>query len=97
VSYADFICPDDCPEPDVCTITGKRREKPLYELLRSLDVGFRVHIIRSHQLAPGLGGYTVADLKRAAETLAGHRNGKWLVGTACKCHGILTAFEIHPA
>jgi len=95
VSYADFLCPDDCPEPLHCTITGKRREQPLYALLRNLQVPcFRVHIIRSHQLAPGLGGYKAGDLKLAAETVLNHESSMWILGTACKCHGILTAFEL---
>ena len=93
VSYADFTCPEDCPEPECCTISGKRRDRPLYDLLKRLDVlDFRVHIIKSRQLAPGLGGYKVQDLTRAAEDLA--RLGKWLLGTACKCHGILTGLEV---
>ena len=95
VSYADFVCPDDCPEPDFCTATGERREQPLHDLLRHLDLpGFHVHVIRSHQIAPGLGGYTVADLTGVAGELKKTEMGKWLLGTACKCHGILTAFNI---
>ena len=95
VSYADFVCPDDCPEPDFCTVTGERREQALYDLLRHLDLpGFHVHVIRSHQIAPGLGGYTVADLTGVAGELKKREMGKWLLGTACKCHGILTAFKI---
>jgi len=95
-SYADFLCPDDCPEPDVCTVTGERREMPMHALLRGVAVPeFKVHMIRSRQLAPGLGGYAVEDLSRAAEAIAGKKEmNKWLLGTACKCHGILTAFEI---
>ena len=96
VSYADFVCPDDCPEPEFCTVTGERRELPLHDLLSHLDLlDFHVHIIRSHQLAPGLGGYKVGDLKTAAEKIIRDEAGKWLLGTACKCHGILTALEIH--
>jgi len=95
VSYADFLCPDDCPEPVHCTITGEKREQPLYALLRNLHLPpFNLHIIRSHQLAPGLGGYKVGDLKETAEMVLGNKPGKWILGTACKCHGILTAFEI---
>ena len=95
VSYADFVCPDDCPEPVFCTVTGERRKQPLYDLLGHLDLpGFHVHVIRSHQLAPGLGGYTVADLTGAAGELKKTDMGKWLLGTACRCHGMLTAFKI---
>ena len=95
VSYADFDCPDDCPEPEYCTVTGERRDKPLHALLGRIKVtDFRVHIIRSRQLAPGLGGYAVAELEKAAERLGSDEKGKWLLGTSCRCHGILTALEI---
>ena len=96
VSYADFLCPDDCPEPVHCTVTGETREQPLYALLRNLNLPpFDMHIIQSRQLAPGLGGYKVGDLKETAEMVLGNKPGKWILGTACKCHGILTAFEVN--
>jgi hypothetical protein len=39
ISHADFICPDNCPEPkDKCTVTGKPRPKDLFRLLRDLDI-----------------------------------------------------------
>ena len=95
VSYADFLCPDDCPEPVHCTVTGEKREQPLYSLLRNLNLSlFDIHIIQSRQLAPGLGGYKVEDLEGTAEMVLGNEPGRWILGTACKCHGILTAFEI---
>ena len=97
ISYADFRCPDDCPEPaDHCTMTGKRRGLPLHELLTRLDLpGHRVHILRSHQLAPGVGGYPVADLLGLMNQVTQNGQGTWLVGTACRCHGIVTAMQIH--
>jgi len=96
VSYADFQCPDDCPEPkDYCTVTKKKRKTPLYDLLSQLKVlNFKVHIIRSRQLAPGLGGFRVDDLKRLSAEVRDEGTGRWLVGTACKCHGTVTALEI---
>ena len=98
VSYADFHCPEDCPEPPFhCTVTGKRRELPLYRLLSRLDLpGYGVHIVRSRQLAPGVGGYMVADLKGLSKRIEQSRRKRWLLGTACRCHGIITALEIIP-
>ena len=97
VSYANFLCPDDCPEPEYCTVTGERRDNPLYRLIGGLKApGLSVHVIRSHQLAPGLGGYKVKDLAHAVESISGGRQRNWLLATACKCHGIVTAFEIFP-
>jgi hypothetical protein len=97
ISYADFMCPEDCPEPEYCTVTGERRDHPLYALVRQLNLeGFRVHVIRSRQLAPGLGGYPVRDLLEAARSVTHGKTGRWLLSTACKCHGIVTAFKLSP-
>jgi hypothetical protein len=95
-SYADFRCPEDCPEPaNRCTVTGKKRGAPLYRLLTEAEPrGFRVHVIRSRQLAPGVGGYRVSDLKELLGKVSEARKGKWLVSTACKCHGIVTALQV---
>jgi len=96
VSYADFICPDDCPEPsDHCTVTGKRREVPLFGLLSQLEVpGYCVHIIRSRQLAPGVGGYPLGELWALRKKVMDAGGGRWLIGTACRCHGTLSAIDL---
>ncbi len=96
VSFAGFLCPEDCPEPaDYCTVTGRKRPVPMYELLRSLSApGFNVHVIRSRQLAPGLGGYKLRDLSEMLERVIKAGPGDWLVGTACRCHGALTAVHM---
>jgi len=95
VSYADFLCPEDCPEPeDGCTVTGEIRT-PLYQVMRDLDVpGFRVHVVQSQQLAPGLGGYPFQDLLDLRERVLGGGSGGWLIGTACRCHGTLTGLRV---
>jgi hypothetical protein len=96
VSYADFQCPDDCPEPaGYCTVTREKRGIPLYELLRRIaPADYSACIIRSRQLAPGLGGYWLKDLGRLSAAVRTARTERWLIGTACKCHGMVTAFRI---
>jgi hypothetical protein len=96
VSYAEFLCPEDCAEPEThCTVTGQLRGIPLYERLGRLEVhDYRTHIIRSRQLAPGVGGYPLADLITLLGRLRSQPGAKWLVGTACRCHGIVTALSV---
>ncbi len=95
VSYADYICPDDCPEPDFCTVTGERRDRPLHELIGRIDLpDYKIRVIVSRQIAPGLGGYRVADLIEIAEEIKKNKMGNWLLSTACRCHGIITAMEV---
>lgn len=95
-SYADFICPDNCPEPKgICTVTGKKRKGVLYHDFRQLKIDGYIPIgIRSCQLAPGVGGYKPGTLWSALEKVGREGAGKnYLIGTACLCHGVLDAFH----
>jgi len=90
-SKADFLCPDDCPEGDTCTVTGLQRT-PLYCDLEALRIpGFTVLIQRSGQILPGIGGYRFKDLQNMALKI---RSGKYAVATSCKCHAIMTGLEM---
>ena len=95
-SQADFICPDDCPEPqDRCTHTGQPRPKDLFRLLADLDLDDIVPIvIRSRQLLPGVGGITPGDLWAALDTVCRIERGRILVATACRCHGVLDLVDL---
>lgn len=90
---ADFICPDTCREPDdVCTKTGLPRPSILFEKLARISVpDFRPVVLRSRQLAPGVGGYSAADLLEMMNRIR-RAPGSILLSTACKCHGVMHAF-----
>ncbi|HTY24761.1 MAG TPA: hypothetical protein VMC85_16650 [Desulfomonilaceae bacterium] len=89
-SRADFLCPDDCPEGERCTITG-RREEPLYRKLAAITIpGFSVLVQQSYQILPGVGGYPLGDLIKLSGKVA---VGRYIVATSCKCHAVLTAIE----
>lgn len=90
-SMADFICPDNCPEPaDYCPATGKKRGQNLFEWLETLALkGFDMQVIRSRQLAPGVGGYKPQSLFELKTNIS-QKPGKHLVATACRCHGVIT-------
>jgi hypothetical protein len=91
LSLAQHLCPDDCQEPEVCPVSGEDRRVPLYERLAGLPVdGFSWRIIVSRQLAPGVGGYSPRRLTALARDLAGYQ-GKVLLATACRCHGVVHA------
>ncbi|HSM73447.1 MAG TPA: potassium transporter [Desulfobacterales bacterium] len=97
-SNADFLCPDNCPEPEaICTHTGKPRPCNLYEKLAEVaQPPFRAIVVRSLQLAPGVGGYRPQTL---FDTLAAVRKttGPVLLSTACRCHGVLHGFSSQAA
>ena len=95
VSNADFICPDDCPEPETyCTVTGKPRPQVLCELLYGPNLpDFHSICVVSSQLAPGVGGFQLRTLQQALKGIRSHP-GNILISTACKCHGVVHAFHI---
>jgi hypothetical protein len=97
-SNADFLCPDNCPEPEaICTHTGKPRPCNLYEKLGEVAAPpFRAIVVRSLQLAPGVGGYRPETL---FQTLAAVQrvSGPVLLSTACRCHGVMHAFTVRAA
>ncbi|RLB99354.1 MAG: potassium transporter [Deltaproteobacteria bacterium] len=94
-SNADFICPDDCPEPErFCTVTGKPRPVVMFAHLAALRIpGFAAVVVRSRQLAPGVGGYRPAELRQAQAAALAAADAV-LLATACKCHAVIDAFRI---
>ncbi len=93
-SFADFVCPDNCSEPEnICTKTKQPRKGNLFEVLGKIKLpGFHVVVLRSHQLAPGVGGYTPEAMKDLYECVVS-MPGKYLVATSCRCHGVIDALE----
>ncbi len=91
MSYADFICPANCSEPaEFCTSTGKKRPLALYRLLATLVIDdFVPLIIRSRQFHTGVGGFFAEDLWQLVERGRSLPDTPLLIGTACKCHGVV--------
>lgn len=95
VSYADFLCPDNCTEPiDLCTFTGKPRKGLLYKKIKEITYkDYKSIVIQSRQLAPGVGGYRPEALKRSLDR-ASKSKTPVLYTTACLCHGVMHAFKL---
>ncbi|MCU0588861.1 MAG: NAD-binding protein [Syntrophobacteraceae bacterium] len=93
-SYATFLCPDACSEPEErCTHTGEPRPGNLFQDLSRISVdGYRVTVLRSHQLAPGVGGYTGRQLGRLEREILQHPGGH-VIATSCRCHGVINALR----
>jgi len=70
-SIAQTRCPEDCPEPaSHCPNSGEPRPYSLFSHLAELQIpGFTTVVIRSHQLAPGVGGYRPSALRTAGEQM----------------------------
>lgn len=91
-SHATFLCPDSCSEPEeICTHTKLPRPRNLFEILEGVEVeGYRVIVVRSQQLAPGVGGYPVSRLQETLGLIRANP-GPWIVATSCRCHSVINA------
>jgi hypothetical protein len=95
-SFSTFHCPDDCDEPnESCMVTGEVREAHLFDVVQTIEVeGYQTFVVRSHQLAPGVGGYRLSVLWRLLEE-AQSTEKDILVATACRCHGVINALRFN--
>lgn len=85
----DGTCLPACPAPPRCPATGEHWPCPLHALLADALPGALV--LESVQLGPGVGGLRGGDV---AAVLARAREEETLVvGTACRCHGVVTALK----
>ncbi|WP_067046559.1 hypothetical protein [Methanofollis ethanolicus] len=80
-------CLSACAAPQVCPATGITRPVPLFALLRQAFPA--AWILESLQLAPGIGALSGPDVIAVLE--ASEMGDPMIVGTACRCHGIVTA------
>lgn len=96
ISHADFICPENCMEPEkICTHTGMARPLSLYSMIGSVDFPpYFPLVLRSRQLAPGVGGFLPEDLWTLLAKVEACRAKPLLIATACKCHGIIDGLMI---
>jgi len=95
-SLANFLCSEDCPEPaHYCTITKKRRSTPLYRILNNLKGPFESKVVRSQQLAPGVGGFRPRAMINLLEDIKEKKDpGRIiLISTASRCHGVTSALS----
>lgn len=92
-SLSDFICPDSCPEPeDFCSVTKKERDEPLFGIMGKINLNsYSTIVVRSAQLLPGVGAITSGQLS-ALLTEVRKEKGRFLIGTASRCHGVIHGF-----
>jgi len=94
VSNADFICPINCSEPEeFCTVTKHPRKKNMFALLKALQYKeYTPIVLRSMQVAPGIGGYSPGHLFSFLKKVE-KAKGPLLICTACRCHGVVTGAD----
>jgi hypothetical protein len=103
VSYADWMCPPLCIEPEVCPHTQGPRDWTLAgELARRADAdpGLEPIVFPCLHLTDGVGTVPVALVQAAAQRLvAGLAEGprSYLVATASHCHGLAARLRVAPS
>jgi len=93
VSYnRDKECIEKCEAPEVCPSTRKRKPCTMDKLMKfACPEGF---ILISHQLAPGIGALKSNELLEFFDWA--EKKEKFVVATACACHGFFTALKKVP-
>ncbi|MBO8181354.1 MAG: hypothetical protein H0Z28_01005 [Archaeoglobus sp.] len=85
----DYECQPNCSAPDRCPVTGILKPAPMYRMLEfAAPKGF---ILQSHQLKPGIGALKGNELELLIKWAYG--KNELIVGTACRCHGVITALR----
>ncbi len=95
LSHADFLCPDNCGEPELfCTYTGEERAEDMFHLLANIDESPCIpFVVRSYQLLPGVGGIYPEDMWNLLDCVHNSLNKPLLIATACRCHGVLDGLQ----
>ena len=94
VSYnRDKDCLEKCEAPEVCPSTRKRKPCTMDKLMKfAYPEGI---VLVSYQLAPGMGALKGSEL---LEFFAqAEKKDKFVVATACGCHGFFTALKKVPS
>ena len=106
VSFADWVCPTHCVEPDLCPAIGSRRTWDMSEAIEGLASRLRgdghpvfgpaLFVCRHHVF--GVGTFA-ADAVRAGDRLVTEAGtsgdpAEVLIGTVSKCHGALNLLSL---
>lgn len=103
----DRIIKDKHPPPPVTVIDSGRKDDIHEEIKYVQADGVKwfvdnlqkigkvaVITIKSHQFAPGVGGFYTHELLSILSQVRRNNDNSILLCTACKCHGIVTSFQL---
>jgi len=90
------LCLERCPQPEVCPVTGRVKELPMYMVLERAMEGTCTRSFILHSLLlndkGGVGGVIGKDVKEFLEAVATlHKGESFSVATSCSCHGVVNA------
>ena len=108
VSFADWVCPTHCIEPDICPAIGRARTWEMPDAIRALAerlragggrvLGPALFVCRHHVYGVGtVPADAVLEGERLVAEAARESEGATvLIGTVSSCHGALNLLSIEP-
>lgn len=90
-------CASGCSQPERCPVTGRPLAKAMYELITATlnntgaDI---VKVLRSHLLAPNIGGFSGKELRQTVDLCIGKKPCTLALATSCSCHAVANVFKI---
>jgi hypothetical protein len=93
----DMQCVSGCNQPQVCPVTKKKLLKPMYDLTaETLSYGNVdcVKVLRSHLLAPNIGGFHGEELKQTLDLCIKNEPCTIGLATSCSCHAVMNIVRI---
>lgn len=97
VSYAKgYTCLDGCQEPEICPVSGLRRQRPMLDLVADAIEGDFVRVFESRLLERDVGGVRGSEVFEAYKSFSAEvrRGMRLAIGTACRCHGIVNFIRV---
>ena len=82
-------CADKCSMPEVCPSSGIRKPCTMTKLMRFASPD--AFILVSYSMAPGMGALKGSELLEMFDWAKTKK--EFIVGTACDCHGVFSAFQ----
>ncbi len=90
VSYnRDHECLEKCSMPEVCPTSKTKKPCTMTRLMRFASPD--AFILVSHSMAPGMGALKGSELQEFFDWA--RNKSQFVVGTACDCHGVFSAFK----
>jgi hypothetical protein len=91
-----LMCKTDCSQLGICPVTKRKKPAPMYKLLEfSASAAIDCYKILISCKFDGVGGVSGAEVKKTLKYLASLTPPYSLaIGTSCRCHGILSLFEV---
>jgi hypothetical protein len=85
----DNECLEECSMPDVCPTSKTRKPCTMTRLMKFASPD--AFILVSHSMAPGMGALKGAELLEFFDWAKAQ--SEFVIGTACDCHGVFSAFR----